>query len=257
MMKNNTITANCYKQKNYKKVNVFKNINSELVVTKIVAINIRGGENMDHFILDQPAKISENLKKWTFEPIDSIGRCGYDYTLFFYDNNNTLIDYSDLCFQCNRLAFQHEIYKISEKEIVQLLKNDFTPVYKQMKTFKSIQEGRAFWKKMEEESNIFYLKKDQPLWLKYDGKFEVNFSTNNSSREAAESFLQSRFQEVSNKQEYKFRLASKKESEGTFSYRYYVYSSKEIYDKLEGIIKKNWKELSISEVELFYKNKPE
>jgi hypothetical protein len=154
------------------------------------------------------------------------------------------------------LTFQDGIYKISKNEIVKLLRNDFTPVYKQTKKFKSIQEGRAFWKEVEGQSNSFYLEKEEPLWLKYDGKFEVNFTNDNSSKEHAEEFLQDHFKEFSGNQEYKFRFASQKESEDTFFYRYYVYGSKGIYDDIEGITKKRWKELSFSEIELFYKNKP-
>jgi hypothetical protein len=241
---------------NHKKVTVFKNINSEAAITKVVAMNTISHENSDHFTLDDPTQISIALKKWAFEPIDNIGRCGYDYTLFFY-SDNTLINHSSLCFRCNRLAFQDKIYKISQNEILQLLNNDFTPVYKHIKKFNNIQEGRNFWKKLKDQSEIIFIKKNQPLWLKYDGKFEVNFSSNDSSRKNAKSYLHDSLQKFSDNKEHKLRFASQKESEKKFSYRYYVYGSKKLYDNIEGLTKNNWKELQNLEIELLYKNKPE
>jgi hypothetical protein len=242
--------------KNRKKVNVFETLNSESTITRIVAIHIRNPENPEHFILDNRSKISVALKKWAFEPIEDIGRCGYDYILSFY-NDKELIDHSDLCFGCNRLAIQQDIYKISQNEVLKLLKNDFVPVYKHLKKFKSIQEGRIFWKELEGQSEIIFLKKEEPLWLKYDGRFEVNFNVNNPSRENAEKFLQNSFQKISNKEEYKLRFTSQRKSEKEFAYRCYVYGTKKLYDDIEGINKNNWKELQNIEIELMYKHKPE
>jgi hypothetical protein len=50
---------------NNKKVNVFKNINSELAITRVMAVNTRGDENGNHFILDNSIEISKKLNKWT------------------------------------------------------------------------------------------------------------------------------------------------------------------------------------------------
>jgi hypothetical protein len=206
--------------------------------------------------MDNPSKIGAVLKKWAFEPTDSMGRCGSDYLLLFY-KDNVQIDYSYFCFQCNRLVFEDLIFEISQTEILRLLNNDFIPVYKHKKAFQSIEEGRIFWKEMKNQSEIICIQKKQPLWLKYDGKFQVNFSLNISSREEAEKFLTNQLQSALKTQEYKLRFASKKPSEEGFNYKCYVYGSKKLYDSIEGVLKQDWKELQNPELELLYKNNPE
>jgi hypothetical protein len=91
---------------------------------KIVATHIREGKNPKNYLLDEGDKLPLIVEKWRFEPKDSIGRCGYDYNIFF-TNGEINIPIS-VCFLCNTLIFNNsKNYKISKKKIMTLLREDF------------------------------------------------------------------------------------------------------------------------------------
>lgn len=91
---------------------------------KIVATHLRQGKTRKSYILDDADKLPVLVEKWRFEPGGSIGRCGYDYHILL--TNGELTIPISVCFRCNTLVFNNlEKYKISKKQIMALLHEDF------------------------------------------------------------------------------------------------------------------------------------
>lgn len=91
---------------------------------KIIATHIREGKNPESYLLDEADKLPLLVEKWRFKPKDVIGRCRYDYYLLF-TNGEINIPIS-VCFRCNTLVFNNlENYKISKKQMMTLLREDF------------------------------------------------------------------------------------------------------------------------------------
>ena len=94
---------------------------------QIVATHVRHGHPPKNYILDDGNKLETIVEKWQFQPGGEVGRCGYDYQMVF--TNGELNIPVSICFLCNILIVNHlQVYKISKKHILTLLKEDFRPL---------------------------------------------------------------------------------------------------------------------------------
>lgn len=108
-------------------VKIFAGAGPPMPNFQILATHVRQGQTPQNFILDDGSKLESIIEKWQFRPGSGVGRCGYDYQIVF--TNGDLNIPISICFLCQTLIVNHsQVYKISKRQILNLLKTDFRPL---------------------------------------------------------------------------------------------------------------------------------
>lgn len=108
-------------------VKIFAGAGPPMPNFQILATHVRHGQTPQNFILDGGSKLESIIEKWRFRPGGEVGRCGYDYQIMF--TNGDLNISISICFFCKILIVNHlQVYKISKRQILNLLKTDFRPL---------------------------------------------------------------------------------------------------------------------------------
>lgn len=109
------------------RVKIFEGMDTPMPNFSMVATHVRMGKTRPNYILTDGNKLKSIVEKWQFKPGDPISRCGHDYKIIFTNGDATILIY--ICFVCNALILNgKETYKISERAIKSLLKEDFSPL---------------------------------------------------------------------------------------------------------------------------------
>jgi hypothetical protein len=107
------------------RINIFEGMDRPMPNFKMVATNVRIGQAPKNYVLEDGSKLKSIVEKWRFQRGGSLLRCGYDYQIVFI-NGDAKIPVS-ICFLCQSLVFnQSQVFKISKKQIMTLLEEDFT-----------------------------------------------------------------------------------------------------------------------------------
>ncbi len=108
-------------------IKIFEGVGAPMSNFQIVATNVRAGHLPKNYILDDGNKLETIMEKWQFKPGGEVGRCGYDYQIVL--TNGDLHIPVSICFLCKILIVNHlQVYKISKKQILSLLEEDFRPL---------------------------------------------------------------------------------------------------------------------------------
>ena len=243
---------------------IFQNMNFDTNNFQIVALNIRNNikQKHKHYVLNDTSKLKELIDKWRFKPAESIGRCGYDYNITF---KNGPVELSMLlCFECNTLSVDSEIYEITESQIIKLLEEDFIPIRKIEKSFINKEDGQVFLEKERKNPDFIELPNRLPKWLKYQGRFTAFQKIDNSIHSEIENFntkieyakniLVPQLDTFALGEDYSIDYYSRAIGVEQTNLGFFIHGSKNFFERIQ-TKKYGWEELSKFDMELFCKDK--
>jgi hypothetical protein len=242
------------------KAHVFNNFNFDSGEYTLYAFDQRNSENPKHFFLNDQNKLKGLAEKWVFDKKNSVGRCGYDYSLVVFNGEKSEGGIL-ICFNCNSLIVDkdHTICSISESDIRGLIQEDFTPIRAEQHDFLTRVEGIKFWDTRKDDVHLLP-NQILPDWLNFEGSCEVTIKLQNLNNTDLKAQIENARQQLNNNINAVFES-------GSFELMYrmcwndsidthYIFSlvtNKSNYDKMEGFGKDIWDEFSTFKLQLLYR----
>lgn len=245
------------------KAHIFNNFNFDSGEYTLYAFDQRNSENPKHFFLNDQNKLKGLAEKWVFDKKNSVGRCGYDYSLVVFNGEKSEGGIL-ICFNCNSLIVNkdHTICSISESDIRRLIQEDFTPIRTEQHDFLTREEGMKFWNTCKDDVQLLP-NQMLPGWLNFEGNSELTIKLKRPRNadpkaqiEEAKLQMNEKINAVLESGSFKlsYRMCWSSSTYSTYSnYLFLLSTSKSNYDKLEGFDKDTWDEFSAFNLKLLYR----